>query len=158
MFTGRLATCDLVGTLGGDAGYEFSSGMADMGLAPFLRSLFGLKPDKVTRLKAPNAQAAPRFKGCIFRMNTPMSQLTALIAQAQAGLSVQQNIPQERWEAIATQCGAEEIAEIKTRIASLKAAREAVEDWDGDTRDDLYFAIAHFTRLLELASAHAQGQ
>ncbi|MBW8356783.1 MAG: hypothetical protein K0M54_23460 [Pseudomonas sp.] len=87
-----------------------------------------------------------------------MSQLTALIAQAQAGLSVQQNIPQERWEAIATHCGTEEIAEIKTRIASLKAAREAVEDWDGDTRDDLYFAIASFTRLLELASAHAQGQ
>lgn len=158
MFTGRLATCDLVSTLGGDAGNEFSSGMADMGLAPFLRSLFGLKPDKVTRLKAPNAQAAPRFKGCIFRTNTPMSQLTALIAQAQAGLSVQQNIPQERWEAIATQCGAAEIAEIKTRIASLKADREAVEDWDGDTRDDLYFAIADFTRLLELASAHVQGQ
>ncbi|MDP9506971.1 hypothetical protein Q7O60_28610 [Pseudomonas protegens] len=87
-----------------------------------------------------------------------MSQLTALIAQAQAGLSIQQNIPQERWEAIATQCGTEEIAEIKTRIASLKADREAVEDWDGDTRDDLYFAIADFTRLLELASAHAQGE
>lgn len=87
-----------------------------------------------------------------------MSQLTALIAQAQAGLSVQQNIPQERWEAIATQCGTEEIAEIKTRIASFKADREAVEDWDGDTRDDLYFAIADFTRLLELASAHAQGE
>ncbi|WP_404939625.1 hypothetical protein P7C00_14440 [Pseudomonas sp. JDS08PS003] len=87
-----------------------------------------------------------------------MSQLTALIAQAKAGLSVQQNIPQERWEAIATQCGAEEIAEIKTRIASLKAAREAVEDWDGDTRDDLYFAIVNFTRLLELASAHVQGE
>ncbi|MBB1610845.1 hypothetical protein A9978_00180 [Pseudomonas sp. UMC65] len=87
-----------------------------------------------------------------------MSQLTALIAQAKAGLSVQQDIPQERWEAIATQCGAEEIAEIKTRIASLKAAREAVEDWDDDTRDDLYFSIANFTRLLELATAHAQGE
>lgn len=33
--------------------------MADMGLSPLLRSLFGLEPDKVTRLKAPNAQAAP---------------------------------------------------------------------------------------------------
>ena len=87
-----------------------------------------------------------------------MSKLTALIHQAKAGLSVQQNIPQERWEAIAQQCAEEEIAEIRARIASLKAAREAVEDWDGDTRDDLYFAIANFTRLLELAMANGQGE
>ncbi len=86
-----------------------------------------------------------------------MSKLTALIEQAREGLSIQQNISPIGWELISRQCGAEEIAEIKTRIASLKAAREAVEDWDGDTRDDLYFAIAHFTRLLELATAHAQG-
>ncbi|MCK9798362.1 hypothetical protein M1B34_11655 [Pseudomonas sp. MAFF 302030] len=87
-----------------------------------------------------------------------MSKLTALIHQAKAGLSVQQNIPEARWEAIAQQCAEEEIAEIKARIASLKVAREAVEDWDGDTRDDLYFAIANFTRLLELAMANGQGE
>lgn len=141
--------------------------MADMGLSPLLRSLFGLEPDRVTRLKATNAQAAPLhipardrapIQRPLFQDEYPMSQLTALIAQAKAGLSVQQDIPQQRWEAIATQCGAEEIAEIKTRIASLKAAREAIEDWDGDSRDDLYFAIANFTRLLELATAYAQGE
>jgi hypothetical protein len=87
-----------------------------------------------------------------------MSKLTALIAQAKAGLSVQQNISEARWEAIAQQCAEEEIAEIRARIASLKAAREAVEDWDGDTRDDLYFAIANFTRLLELAMANGHGE
>lgn len=80
-----------------------------------------------------------------------MSKLTALIAEAKAGLSVQQNIPQAAWEAIALQCDEAEIVEIKTRIASLTAAREAVEEWDGDTLDDYYFAIANFTRLLELA-------
>ncbi|MGC5699144.1 hypothetical protein J4P02_02955 [Pseudomonas sp. NFXW11] len=87
-----------------------------------------------------------------------MSQLTALIEQARAGLSVQQNIPAAAWEAIAKQCAEAEVADIKTRIASLKAAREAVEDWDGDTRDDLYFAIANFNRLLELALANGQGE
>ncbi|MBC2383906.1 hypothetical protein PsexTeo8_60940 (plasmid) [Pseudomonas extremaustralis] len=87
-----------------------------------------------------------------------MSQLTALIKQASEGLCVQQSISPIGWEIIAKQCGAAEIAEIKTRIASLKAAREAVEEWDGDTRDDLYFAIANFTRLLELATAYVRGE
>ncbi|AZC24388.1 hypothetical protein [Pseudomonas sessilinigenes] len=87
-----------------------------------------------------------------------MSKLTALIAEAKAGLSVQQNIPQAAWEAIARQCGEAEIVEIEARIATLTAQREAVEEWDGDTQDDLYFAIANFTRLLALAVAHGRGE
>ena len=41
-----------------------------------------------------------------------MSKLSAMIAQASVGLSVQQRISDEKWAAIAHQCGYEEIAEI----------------------------------------------
>ncbi|MFJ4111796.1 hypothetical protein [Pseudomonas sp. NPDC089758] len=49
-----------------------------------------------------------------------MSKLTALNAEAQAGLSIQERIPEEKWAAIAAQCGAVEVAEIMERIARLK--------------------------------------
>ncbi|WP_236170218.1 hypothetical protein [Pseudomonas parasichuanensis] len=77
-----------------------------------------------------------------------MSKLIALIAEAQAGLSIQEKIPEERWAAIAAQCGAVEVAEIMERIALLKAELETIEDWDGDTRDDINAAIYRFSQLL----------
>ncbi|MFJ4246658.1 hypothetical protein [Pseudomonas sp. NPDC089741] len=81
-----------------------------------------------------------------------MSKLSALIAQASAGLSVQQSISDDKWVAIAQQCGDEEVAEIRDRIDALKAELLTVEDWDGDTQDEIHLAIAHFTRMLKLAS------
>ncbi|WP_454562761.1 hypothetical protein [Pseudomonas sp. AIG] len=81
-----------------------------------------------------------------------MSKLSAMIAQASAGLSVQQRVSEEQWTAIARQCGDEEVAEIRDRIGALRAELATVEDWDGDTQDEIHLAIAHFTRMLELAS------
>lgn len=40
-----------------------------------------------------------------------MSKLSTLINNARAGLSIQQSIPGARWDAIAKQCGTEEIEE-----------------------------------------------
>ncbi|WP_369990810.1 hypothetical protein [Pseudomonas xanthosomatis] len=77
-----------------------------------------------------------------------MSKLTALIAETQAGLSIQERISEEKWAAIAAQCGAVEVAEITERIARLKAELETIEDWDGDTRDDIHAAIYRFSQLL----------
>jgi hypothetical protein len=79
-----------------------------------------------------------------------MSKLSALIDDARAGLSVQERIPEARWNAIATHCGAPEIAEIKARIAALKAELATVEEWDGDTQDEIHLAISSFNRLLAL--------
>lgn len=81
-----------------------------------------------------------------------MSKLSAMIAQASVGLSVQQRISDEKWTAIARQCGDEEVAEICGRIDALRAELSTVEDWDGDTQDEIHLAIAQFTRMLELAS------
>lgn len=82
-----------------------------------------------------------------------MSKLQELIDKARSGLSVQENISDAGWQAIATQCGPAEIAEIQERIIKLRAELETVEEWDGDSQDDLYFAISTLTRLLETATA-----
>lgn len=72
----------------------------------------------------------------------PMSQLTALIAEARAGLSIQESVPQARWEAIAKRCQSEEVADLKGRIESLKLELASVEEWDGDTQDEINVAIS----------------
>jgi len=79
-----------------------------------------------------------------------MSKLSALIDHAKVGLSVQERIPEAKWNAIAVHCGPLEVAEIKMRIAALKAELATVEAWDGDTRDDIHLAISWFSRLLML--------
>ncbi|ANI60930.1 hypothetical protein [Pseudomonas sp. GR 6-02] len=80
-----------------------------------------------------------------------MSTLSTLIMQAREGLCIQQKIPQEKWEEIASQCGPAEIAEIKERIAALKAELGTIEEWDGETMDDINIAIYRFSLLLELS-------
>ncbi|MBN2977098.1 hypothetical protein [Pseudomonas lactucae] len=80
-----------------------------------------------------------------------MSNLQKLIENAKSGLSVQENISSDGWQAIAKQCGASEIREIEQRIVRLRAELETVEEWDGDTQDDINFAISSFTQLLKSA-------
>jgi hypothetical protein len=77
-----------------------------------------------------------------------MSKLQELIDKAGLGLSVQENISDAGWQAIAAQCGAAELIEIQEGINKLRAELETVEQWDGDTQDDLYFAISTLTGLL----------
>lgn len=79
-----------------------------------------------------------------------MSKLSALIDNAKMGLSIQQRIPEAKWNAIAAHCDAPEVAEIKARIAALKAELATIEEWDGDTQDDIHLAISSFSRLLAL--------
>ncbi|QBQ39629.1 hypothetical protein E1742_25925 [Pseudoduganella plicata] len=79
-----------------------------------------------------------------------MSKLSSFIDNAKVGLSIQERIPESRWDAIAENCGAPEVAEIKARIAGLTAELETIEEWDGDTRDDIHLAISKFSRLLVL--------
>ncbi len=80
-----------------------------------------------------------------------MSNLQKLIENAKSGLSVQEKISADGWQAIAKQCGASEIHEIEQRIARLRAELETIEEWDGDTQDDIHLAISSFTQLLKSA-------
>jgi hypothetical protein len=79
-----------------------------------------------------------------------MSKLSALIDDAKVGLSIQEGIPEARWNAIAAHCGAPEVAEIKARIAALKAELATIQEWDGDTQDDIHLSISRFSCLLVL--------
>jgi hypothetical protein len=83
-----------------------------------------------------------------------MSNLQKLIMSARGGLSVQEKISDEKWLEIATLCGPAETAEIEIRINDLRAELETIEDWDGDTQDDVNSAIYKFKLLLETARAH----
>ena len=80
-----------------------------------------------------------------------MSNLQKLIENAKSGLSVQEKISADGWRAIAKQCGASEIHEIEQRIARLRAELETIEEWNGDTQDDIHLAISSFTQLLKSA-------
>jgi hypothetical protein len=79
-----------------------------------------------------------------------MSKLSALIDDAKVGHSIQERIPEARWNAIAAHCGAPEVAEIKARIAALKAELATIQEWDGDTQDDIHLSISRFSCLLVL--------
>ena len=83
-----------------------------------------------------------------------MSNLQKLILEARNGLSIQEQIPDQKWREIATFCGPAEIAEIELRIQDLRAELESVEEWDGDTQDDINLAIYKFKLLLEAEKAH----
>ena len=79
-----------------------------------------------------------------------MSDLQNILIAAKAGLSPWEQIPQSRWARIASSCGTAELAEIRERIAKLQAELQAVEEWDGDTRDDIHQAIYFFRGILSL--------
>ncbi|UWX03486.1 hypothetical protein H1235_10175 [Pseudoxanthomonas sp. NC8] len=79
-----------------------------------------------------------------------MSNLQSMLLEAKAGLAPWQRVPETKWQEIAAQCGPQEVQEIYARIASLKAELLTVEDWDGDTQDDINLTIAFFNGLLQL--------
>lgn len=83
-----------------------------------------------------------------------MSKLQQLIAEAKQGLSVMESISDEKWRALATQCGAAERAEIRQRIQSLKAMSLEAEEGDDEQRDDIRCAINSLNLLLSLSEAH----
>lgn len=85
-------------------------------------------------------------------LGVQMSELQSILMTAKEGLALGQSIPQSRWAAIAAQCGKNEIVEIHQRISKLQMELETIEDWDGDTQDDIHIAIDFFTRLAAMCA------
>jgi len=79
-----------------------------------------------------------------------MSRLQNLLLQAKEGLQPLDRIPESKLPTIAAQCDAAELAEIRERIDALKAELVTVEDWDGDTQDDIHLALSFFNNLADL--------
>lgn len=68
-----------------------------------------------------------------------------------------QSISDEKWRALATQCGAAERAEIRQRIQSLEAMSLEADEGDDEQRDDIRFAIDNLNLLLSLSEAHERA-
>lgn len=81
-----------------------------------------------------------------------MSRLQNLLLRAKEGLQPWERIPDSKLPLIAAQCGAAELAEIRERIDSLKAELVTVEEWDGDTQDDIHRAIHFFSSIADLVT------
>ncbi len=80
-----------------------------------------------------------------------MSRLQDLLVSAKRGLEPWEPIPRTSWPAIAAACGAPEREEIAERLAALHRELATVEEWDGDTQDDIRRAIEFFEELLVLS-------
>jgi hypothetical protein len=80
-----------------------------------------------------------------------MSKLQELLVSAKRGLEPWEPIPRAAWPTIAAACGASEREEIAVRVAALHQELAAVEEWDGDTRDDIWRTIEFFEELLVLS-------
>jgi hypothetical protein len=81
-----------------------------------------------------------------------LSKLQRILVAEKEGLALGQLIPRTRWPAIAEQCGADEVAELRSRIQQLRRELENVEEWDGDTQDDINSAIYFFDQLILLCN------
>jgi hypothetical protein len=76
-----------------------------------------------------------------------VSRLQQILSAAKIGLEPWEPIPRSAWPAIAAQCGPTERDEVETRLAALRTERASVEEWDGDTQDDISSAIQFFEEL-----------
>jgi hypothetical protein len=82
-----------------------------------------------------------------------MSKLQEILVRAKTDLAPWQSIPSDRWKAVAAECGPDEVTEIHERMRALRSELNAVESWDGDTRDDIHRALELFAGLLALNQA-----
>jgi hypothetical protein len=87
------------------------------------------------------------------RKDAGVSRLQDLLIDAKRGLEPWESIPKHAWPALAAACGSAEREEMAQRIAALRRDLDGVEEWDGDSRDEIWRAIELFEQLLALSSA-----
>jgi hypothetical protein len=88
-----------------------------------------------------------------FAKGRRVSRLQELLMNAKRGLEPWEPIPKQAWPALAAACGSAEREEIAQRIAALRHDLNAVEEWDGDSRDEIWRAIELFEQVLALSPA-----
>lgn len=86
-----------------------------------------------------------------------MSKLQQLIDRANEGKNIQEivygNFPVE----IFKYCGEEEVRDILIRLDQLSIEKEKIEDWDGDSQDDIWRVQSGFSELLEKLTGKYAG-
>jgi hypothetical protein len=79
-----------------------------------------------------------------------MGKLTELIIEAKKDKCLQQrNYGRFPFE-ISEQCGLEEVKDILQKLQELAEERKNIEEWDGDSQDDIGRAQMNFSELLQL--------
>lgn len=78
-----------------------------------------------------------------------MSKLQQLIDRANEGKNLQEIVYGGFPVEIHRYCGEEEVREILVRLDQLSIEREKIEDWDGDSQDDISRVQSGFSELLE---------
>jgi hypothetical protein len=79
-----------------------------------------------------------------------MSDLQNSLVTAKSGLTLWERIPPSRWAQIASSCGPAEIAELRERIAKLEVELQSIEEWDGDTQDDIHRTIDFLREIIAM--------
>lgn len=58
---------------------------------------------------------------------------------------VEAEIGKKMAKRVAEQCGPYELKELQERIKELECELSSVEEWDGDTQDDIHDALSYFS-------------
>lgn len=82
-----------------------------------------------------------------------MGKLTELINEAQKHKNIQQKLYGRFPFEISEQCGSEEVKDILQKLQDLAVEKENIEEWDGDSQDDIWYAQKSFSELLQLLIA-----
>jgi hypothetical protein len=77
-----------------------------------------------------------------------MRKLQKLINTEREEFTPYSRLSAESISRIAAQCGRDEVADAHILLKQLQAERVTVPDWDGDTVDDIWRAIALFRAIL----------
>ncbi|WP_250459377.1 hypothetical protein [Microbulbifer litoralis] len=78
-----------------------------------------------------------------------MSRLQQLLDSAYQGRDLQERLYGSFPFEIARDCGSGEVDEILARLDRLQREKDAIEEWDGDSRDGIWRMQRDFSALLE---------
>ncbi|MGD8938062.1 MAG: hypothetical protein PVJ72_01710 [Gammaproteobacteria bacterium] len=78
-----------------------------------------------------------------------MGKLNNLLKNAYEGKDIQERVYGRFPFEIAEQCGADEVREIILKLDELYLEKEQIEEWDGDSQDDIWSSQKDFSALLE---------
>jgi hypothetical protein len=76
-----------------------------------------------------------------------MTRLQEIIAESRQGLSAQQKA-YGPWPNIASKCGENEVKEILLEFEDLAKELEGIEEWDGDSQDDIWRMGKYYSEIL----------
>lgn len=82
-----------------------------------------------------------------------MSKLQDLLNKAYEGKDIQEKVYGAFPFEIASECGPDEVTDIINSLDTFQVEKEKIEDWDGDSQDDIWRLQRDYSKLLERLTA-----